>query len=162
MMKATEQNALNRFLANIEFAANGCWIWTGLMDKDGYGCIRPGTGTSYRRAHRFSYEIFVGPIPFGMKVLHSCDTPSCVRPWDLFSGTNRDNINDMMSKGRQRKGIAINLAKLNDDKVRAIRLLFSSALSNGDIARKFGVKKEAVRRIRHGMNWKHVPLEPPS
>lgn len=54
--------------------------------------------------HRVAYEVYVGPIPEGLWVLHSCDNPRCHRPKHLFLGTRRDNILDMIAKGRNRSG----------------------------------------------------------
>lgn len=36
---------------------NGCWMWTGYLDKRGYG------ESGSKRAHRRAYEWIVGPIP---------------------------------------------------------------------------------------------------
>lgn len=52
-------------------------------------------------AHRFAYELWVELIPDGMLV-HHCDNPACVRPDHLYLGTNQDNTNDMIRRGRQR------------------------------------------------------------
>lgn len=51
-------------------------------------------------AHRVAYEYWIGPIPDGMYVLHTCDTPGCVNPSHLFLGTQADNCQDAVSKGR--------------------------------------------------------------
>lgn len=84
----------------------GCWNWTAGKDRDGYGRFTvPGRG-SWLRAHRFSYELFVGAVPEGMQVLHRCDNPSCVRPDHLLLGVQQDNADDMVQKGRQAKGLA--------------------------------------------------------
>lgn len=83
--------------------ADGCWIWTGAPDKDGYGflMVRPGDGkVSVVKAHRMAYEREYGPIPSGLCVLHRCDNPACVRPSHLFLGTQLDNLADMRAKGR--------------------------------------------------------------
>lgn len=50
----------------------------------------------------FSYELYIGDIPQGYKVLHKCDNPLCVNPNHLFIGTQLDNIKDRDMKGRQR------------------------------------------------------------
>ena len=97
-----------KFLRLIEPEPNsGCWFWAGTLYKSGYGsfashCAPDGSGRN-SRAHRYAWELFVGPIPDGMKVLHRCDQRSCVNPDHLFLGTHQDNMDDMAIKGRGRK-----------------------------------------------------------
>lgn len=81
---------------------NGCWIWTAMRNKDGYGCFR--VGNTMKKAHRFSYEINKGQIPSGMEVRHICHNPSCVNPDHLEPGTHTDNMRDLVKSGN-RKGI---------------------------------------------------------
>lgn len=54
--------------------ANGCWLWTGDGTKDGYGTFRPGPGHPKHMAHRWAYEQYVGPVPAGMDLDHTCHT----------------------------------------------------------------------------------------
>jgi hypothetical protein len=54
-------------------------------------------------AHRAAWEVTFGPIPDGLFVCHSCDTPACVRPDHLFLGTLADNNLDMVGKMRHWK-----------------------------------------------------------
>lgn len=69
---------------------NGCWSWTGYLDREGYGgAFLHGKAV---RAHRMVYESTVGPIPQGMTLDHLCRNPSCVRPDHLEPATNRVNI----------------------------------------------------------------------
>jgi hypothetical protein len=58
--------------------------------------------TGGAKAHRVQWEKFFGPIPEGMHVLHTCDTPGCINIEHLFLGTNADNMRDMAAKGRGR------------------------------------------------------------
>ncbi len=80
---------------------DACWDWAGSKDKHGYGRIqRGGTHGGIVKAHRASYELFIGPIPDGMDVLHECDTPSCANPRHLKAGSHSDNMRDMALRNR--------------------------------------------------------------
>ncbi len=77
-----------------------CWEWVGYKTPDqGYGQIAV-NGKRRRRVHRVAYELNYGPVPPGLCVLHRCDNRTCVRPDHLFLGTNQDNSDDMIAKGR--------------------------------------------------------------
>lgn len=95
---------VERFLSKVE-KTDTCWLWKANLTKDGYGRLNVG-GVHGRMclAHRVSYELFIGPIPDGLNVLHDCDTPGCVNPEHLFAGTQADNMKDMLAKGRWNGG----------------------------------------------------------
>lgn len=84
---------------------DGCWEWQGGMVKKteyggrGYGAFAPKTG-EITPAHRYAYELLIGPIPDGLLACHKCDNPRCVRPDHIFPGTDLDNMRDMIAKGR--------------------------------------------------------------
>ncbi len=82
-------------------AKTGCWLWQRGLDR--YGYARLTVAYKYRRAHRLAWLLFVGPIPKGLYVLHTCDVRHCINPQHLFLGTNLDNIRDMERKGRARR-----------------------------------------------------------
>lgn len=75
-----------------------CWIWTGKTNRDGYGVLH--REKRELQAHRYSYQFYKGEIPPGQCVLHSCDTPPCINPKHLWSGTQAENVRDMIYKGR--------------------------------------------------------------
>lgn len=68
---------------------NDCWLWTGTKCPRGYGSFWHGKGRI--KAHRWSYEFHVGPIPQGLQLDHLCRNPSCVRPDHLEPVTAREN-----------------------------------------------------------------------
>lgn len=88
------------FLARIKVVEE-CWVWQAKRDRKGYGVLKYGSRIPVG-AHRFGYQLLVGPIPDGLWVLHHCDNPPCVRPDHLFLGTQGDNMQDMAAKGRGR------------------------------------------------------------
>lgn len=95
---------LERFMALISHSGE-CWVWQGARSPKGYGrfATKVANGWRLRRAHRVSYEHFVGPIN-ELLVCHHCDNPSCVNPGHLFLGTAKDNAQDASRKGRVHKG----------------------------------------------------------
>ena len=97
-----DQRVLNSFLSKYKISGD-CWLWTAGKSKDGYGYIS--VNRKSRCAHRESYKHFVGDIPKGICVCHSCDNPSCVNPDHLWLGTKGDNNRDRDTKKRGRNSI---------------------------------------------------------
>ena len=98
-------NTHEDFLRQLKMEA-GCLVWTGTLNKDGYGFFRK---EWYPWAtHRYSYTKYVGDIPEGLSILHSCDNRSCVLPAHLRVGTQADNVADMDARGRRVSGGRLN------------------------------------------------------
>ena len=135
-------------------------------------------------AHRYSWELLVGPIPDGLILCHHCDTPLCVRPDHLFAGTHVDNIRDMFAKGRngdptnktlvhgiawqarygnrrQGKGEQLWNAKLTADQVRQIRRRRADGETLKSLGIEYGVALSLIGRIAQRKAWKHVDQSQP-
>ena len=147
-----------RFLEKIHKTKN-CWIWKANKDIAGYGRIWNEAGIHSKDvlAHRIAHELFVGPIPNDMCVLHKCDNKFCVNPNHLFLGTKTDNNQDRNAKGRQARGECHGKSKLNSRQVQEIRRLYqwgSSKLGSVALGRRYGISSTQIRGIVHGQYWK--------
>jgi HNH endonuclease len=97
-----------------------------------------------------------GEIPEGMQVLHKCDTRPCVNPDHLFLGTNNDNVQDKIRKGRENTpwGEQVNTAKLTAEQVKEIRDLYAAGgITQQVIADRYGINQRAVSAIICRVNW---------
>ena len=146
------------FLEKVKKSKNGgCWEWQACKCSLGYGNFW--NGTKLVSAHRFSYEIYVGNIPEGLFVCHTCDNPGCVNPAHLFLGTQQDNVQDMYNKNRQPylKGEKNPNCKITEDTAKAIlKELNGKRKGYKKIAKKFKVSVGVVAKISIGKTWKHL------
>lgn len=77
-----------------------CWIWTGYLDRKGYGEIsKGGRHGRMQRTHRVAYELASGPIPAGLEVDHSCRRRDCVNPAHLRLATRKQNMENKGQEG---------------------------------------------------------------
>lgn len=84
----TLEDLKNNFDELYTVDSNECWKWNRYIHWTGYGhkCV------CYRimMAHRLAWELFKGPIPKGMIILHACKIRDCVNPDHLYMGTYAD------------------------------------------------------------------------
>jgi len=134
------------------FVSGQCREWLGAKSTKGYGRLM-WKGRA-RFAHRLAYTEYIGPIPDGLHVLHSCDNPSCVNDEHFFLGTNADNVADKVTKGRAAKpeirGERHRCAKLTEAQVLAIR---ADARTQAVIAAEYGVTRENISQIKLLKGW---------
>ena len=130
---------------------SGCWIWKGYITKGGYGTLTVNSITTF--AHRFSWELHSGLIPFGFYILHNCDNPSCVNPNHLYLGTQADNLADMVQRnrtgwGKIRPGITYENSKLFLYQREQIKDRLRKGENVLSLATEFGVTSSLIYRIR--------------
>lgn len=132
-----------------------CWEWTRALNK-GYGVIAIGDA-KVRGAHIVAWELANGQsLPHGLMVRHTCDNPPCTNPRHLLIGQHVDNSRDRVEHGVPNKGHQNPSAKLTNERVRAIRRLFASGMSQRAIAAQFGIAQQNVSLIVRHKSWTHV------
>jgi hypothetical protein len=143
-----------RFWAKVQ-KTDSCWLWTGDLRRDGYGrfCLNG----KRVRAHRIAWQLERGRIATDECVLHSCDTPACVRPDHLFLGDRVINNADCVRKRRHAFGSVIGKSKLIDGDVDRIRDMLRARYAQYQIAEWFGVSQQTISRIARRSHWTHVP-----
>lgn len=129
-----------------------CWLWLASVDEDGYGKFENTV------AHRVSWELSFGKPDKGIYVLHQCDNRPCVNPSHLFLGTQYDNMQDMVRKGRINSRLGENnpKAKLTEKDIFEIYRLYNSGMSGYKIAKNFGVTQTCINYIVKGKSWKYL------
>lgn len=135
----------------------GCWIWTGAkLVRGGYGnfVCRPIGIYPGLKAHRVAYmlenQVRLTPQDH---ILHKCDNPLCVNPSHLYIGTQKDNMKDMVKRGRSAKGSDHSQAKLTEEDVYAIR---EDMRKQKDIATDYGISVPTVSDIKNRRSWSHI------
>lgn len=158
-----------RFLASFtKGKKDECWNWNNSVDSSGYGQVKE--FGKIHKAHRFSYTHYVGKIPDGLCVLHSCDNPRCVNPNHLWLGTKADNSRDMIEKGRDNfkcskgatdpaKGEDNGMAILTEELVIWIRQVYKPRhpkFGQSALGRHLGMSQANIHRIITRKLWSHV------
>lgn len=89
---------------------DSCWLFEGALDQNGHGNVRYKTKKgkwSCRKAHQVAYEGYHRKLPRRPWVVrHTCDVRNCVAERHLIPGKHKDNMADMVSRGRQRNQYA--------------------------------------------------------
>lgn len=127
--------------------SGSCWMWLGQTHRQGYGFFK--VGGKNKLAHRLAFMLANERVPgHDIKLLHSCDVTACVNPEHLSEGSQRDNVMDMVNKGRH-----VGSSKLTDDQVQAIR---EDPRPQVVIENDYGLAKGTASKIKSGTIYSSV------
>lgn len=140
-----------------EIDENGCFNCIS-HHLDRYGYARIGVRNKDGKltkgfVHRFIYEQLFGEIPKNYVLMHKCDNRKCMNPEHLTIGTNKENMQDKIEKGRQYHRKGEKYKKLSDDDVREIR---SGKYNVEEMAKKFKVSVETIKNAKNYHTYKNV------
>ena len=151
---------------NKDSSESGCWLWTRGLGRGGYGKVtfRGKTWST----HRLAWTLTNGVIPDSMQLNHSCDNRLCCNPDHLKTGTQKQNIEDAVSRGRMAVGDRQGLRKHPEsaphgERNGSAKLTESQALEifkSGDrrtaLADRFKVSISTIHFIKRGRIWKRL------
>lgn len=143
-----------------EFDETKCWFWTGKILYNGYGSFS--IGKSNCMAHRVAWELTHGRIPYDRVIAHHCDVRNCVRPSHLFVATQKENIADMLNKGRwtvtnrargERAGRAV-LTELQAKEI--LYRVVTTKITAPELVLEYGITYAAMHALLSGKSWQHL------
>ncbi|WP_081080637.1 HNH endonuclease signature motif containing protein [Burkholderia cepacia] len=130
-------------------SVTGCLNWTGATQSEGYGIFS--FGGKLMLVHRAAYQEVHGEIPDGLVVMHGCDNRRCCNESHLRLGTDQDNKDDCVAKGRHSRGESHPTAKLTAEEVKQIR---ADSRNQRALASEFGVSQSQISHIKTFSQWR--------
>lgn len=151
------RNVLNKdlILQRVNKVESGCWLWTGTLRPDGYGCVS--VDTKKYLAHRLAFHLWRGfALDSLLLVLHKCNNKGCVNPAHLYDGTHKDNAIDAVKAGvwvdnsAERSGIT----KFTWNDVRTMRKLRSEGKTLCALSVQYKCHLNTIWQITNNKRWK--------
>jgi hypothetical protein len=146
----SDEPLIERFMKRVT-KTDTCWLWTGSIQKNGYGSLSAKELTwGTRFAHRWSYVYHKGAIPVGKMIRHTCDVRNCVNPSHLISGDSIDNVHDMLERNPRGCG-----RKFREEDIQKIRADYVHK-SYKELADEWGVCKATIGNIISGKFYSYM------
>ena len=164
-----ELERFNQIYEEIIPNEQGCKVWPMGKTAAGYAQLKLGLRHTY--GHRLSLEVKLGrKITPGMIARHTCDNPGCIAQEHLVEGTQKDNVQDSIIRGRfifgdkngsrtrldkRPRGSSNGTAVLKEEQVLEI-VRRSKTEKVATLAKEFGVTAWTITDILSGANWSHL------
>lgn len=165
-MEPLHESVAERFWVNVGVTNDpeDCWEWMGeIIGSRDSSRGEFWMGGKKHSSSRAAWILAVGPIPDGLWVLHTCDNGRCCNPAHLYLGTAKDNVRDMMERGRARMGLHMrnnprcgeqsSRAILTEVVVQELRAARLTGKSYEQLGREFGISKATVCQVVTGTTW---------
>lgn len=128
-------------------------------NRKGYGVVRHEGKTQllHRVVYCQEHGLSINDIKDKV-VRHVCDNSKCIEPSHLTIGTQADNVQDMIDRGRNsppphQSGNRHSMAKLTYKTVKAIREAHLAGARQIDLAHKYGITAANVSLIVKNKIW---------
>lgn len=162
LFDAKDPNLVNYFWSRVggREHEDGCWEWSGATTQRGGGYGQLSVDGKTTAAHRVAYALSncmdLSEME-GQSVLHSCDNPPCCNPRHLRLGTQMDNVQDAIERGRHVHGERHKAATISDEQAKRVKELASlGKYTQQEIADMIGCDAHVVAHIGQGKTWKHI------
>lgn len=151
-----------------------CWIWKGAHAGE-YAVFQEPFTNHQIRGSRFAWELENQPMEEHLFACHHCDNRGCVRPSHIFPGTQKQNMQDALTKGRMQncfdgvvrahqagtnrycRGEAMPNSKLSNESVIEMRRLHDEeGWGYKKLKKRFGVSAGLCKRIVKRITWTHI------
>lgn len=116
-------------------ASTGCLEFSGAISS-GYGILK--VAGKVVKVHRLAYELSHGVIDDGLCIRHKCDNPKCFLVEHLEVGTQKDNVRDMLERGRFHR-------KLSEEDT---TIIINSTKSVKELSVIYGVTRRRINQLR--------------
>lgn len=128
------------------------------LDTHGYPVVGlcANSACKLHKVHRLVASAFIPNTNNLPCVLHKDDNPGNPHKDNLFWGTHRDNMSDMVSKGRSCKGEEQRDARLTEDQVRYIRSFQYRRGLFQELARSLNCHCDTIKKAYNKLTWAHV------
>ena len=109
------------------------------------------------RVHRLVAQAFIENPENKPCVCHIDGNPKNNLVNNLYWGSRKDNSQDMVRHGRSNRGVRNPMAKLNNEKIKLIKLLYKMFdWKQSKISKLFNIDRSEISRIVNDIRWNYI------